>query len=101
MKPTFSLITAPLFTSLAALPAAESQSNVLFIAVDDLRPWIGAMGFPAAKTPNLDRLAARSVTFFKAHAPGPWCQPSRTALLTGLRPSTTGVYAHGDDPWRA
>jgi arylsulfatase A-like enzyme len=58
------------------------------------------MGFPAAKTPNFDRLAARSVTFSRAYTAAPWCNPSRTALLTGLRPGTTGVYSHWDDHWR-
>ena len=101
MKPTLTSSSSALLAPLAALHAAEPKPNVLFIAVDDLRPWIGAMGFPAAKTPNLDRLAARSVTFSRAYTAAPWCQPSRTALLTGLRPSTTGVYAHWDDPWRA
>ena len=64
------LVTALLLVLLAAGTQARSESkpNILFIAVDDLRPWIGAMGFPAAKTPNLDRLAARSVTFSKAYA---------------------------------
>lgn len=101
MKHTLTLLTALLLAPQAALHAAEPKPNVLFIAVDDLRPWIGAMGVPSAKTPNLDRLAARSVTFSRAYTAAPWCQPSRTALLTGLRPSTTGVYAHWDDPWRA
>jgi arylsulfatase A-like enzyme len=101
MRIHLAFLTAVLLAPLAALHAAETKPNVLFISVDDLRPWIGAMGFPAAKTPNLDRLAARSVTFSRAYTSAPWCQPSRTALLTGLRPSATGVYAHWDDPWRA
>ena len=101
MRPTFFLLIAALLAPQTALPAAEPKPNVLFIAVDDLRPWIGAMGFPAAKTPNFDRLAARSVVFSRAYTAAPWCNPSRTALLTGLRPSTTGVYAHWDDHWRA
>jgi len=100
MRPILTLLAGLLLAPPTAVHAAETHPHVLFIAVDDLRPWIGAMGFPAAKTPNLDRLAARSVTFSRAYAPAPWCNPSRTALLTGLRPSTTGIYAHWDDHWR-
>jgi len=79
---------------------AAPSPDVVFIAIDDLRPWVGAMGFAAAKTPNMDRLATRAVTFTNAYATSPWCLPSRTALLTGLRPSTTGVYTHYDSGWR-
>ena len=103
MKIIFAGILLSSLATLAVLPAADlpqRKPNVLFIAVDDLRPWIGAMGFPAAKTPNFDRLAERSVVFSRAYTAAPWCNPSRTALLTGLRPSTTGVYAHWDDHWR-
>jgi arylsulfatase A-like enzyme len=100
LKPTLTILTALLLAPLAVMHAGETKPNILFIAVDDLRPWIRAMGFPAAKTPNFDRLAARSVTFSRAYTAAPWCNPSRTALLTGLRPGTTGVYAHWDDHWR-
>ncbi len=73
--------------------AAESKQNVLFIAIDDLNDWIGCLGgHPDAKTPHLDRLAARGVLFTNAHCAAPLCNPSRTALLTGVRPSTSGVY---------
>jgi hypothetical protein len=76
--------------------AAEYQSkgfNVLFIAIDDQNDWIGHLGgHPLAKTPNLDRLASRGTTFLNAHCNAPLCNPSRTSLLLGLRPTTTGVY---------
>lgn len=79
---------------------AADKPNVLFISVDDLNDWIGALGKRAdVKTPNLDRLAARGVLFTKAYCAAPACNPSRTALMTGLRPSTTGIY-HNDQPWR-
>src|SRR5262245_62152492 len=82
----------------AAAPSA--RPNVLFLAIDDLNDWIGALGKrPDVKTPNLDRLAARGVLFTRAYCAAPACNPSRTALLTGLRPATTGVY-HNDQPWR-
>src|SRR5213595_3697807 len=87
------LLTAQLF---AADPPA--RPNVLFIAIDDLNDWVGPLGgHPQVKTPNMDRLAARGTTFTNAHCQAPLCNPSRTSLLTGLRPSTTGVYALA--PW--
>lgn len=67
--------------------------NVLFLAVDDLNNLIGSLGGKyGAKTPNLDRLAARGVLFSNAHCQAPLCGPSRTSIMTGLRPSTTGIY---------
>ncbi len=84
--------------SWAAMSA--QRPNVLFIAVDDLNDWIGCLGgHPDAKTPHLDRLAARGVLFTNAHCAAPACNPSRAALLTGIRPSTSGVY-HNPQPWR-
>ncbi|MEL7162802.1 MAG: sulfatase, partial [Bacteroidota bacterium] len=76
-------------------PAGTGQAtpNVLFIAVDDLNTMIGAFGeYPGVKTPNLDRLAARGTLFTNAHCQAPLCGPSRASLMTGLRPSTSGIY---------
>jgi len=93
---------APLFVFLTALAFAESQAatptspqtppNILFIAVDDLRPALGAYGDPLAITPHLDRLARSGVTFERAYCQQAVCSPSRISLLTGLRPDTTGIY---------
>jgi arylsulfatase A-like enzyme len=67
--------------------------NVLFIAVDDLNDWVGCLGgHPQAHTPHIDRLAQRGILFEQAYCPAPLCNPSRTAILMGLRPSTTGIY---------
>ncbi|QDV39442.1 sulfatase [Tautonia plasticadhaerens] len=87
-----------------AVPATAAEGprrpNVLFIAVDDLNDWTGFLGgHPQARTPNLDRLAARGVHFTRAYCPAPACNPSRTSLMTGFLPSTTGVY-HNNQPWR-
>lgn len=69
--------------------------NVLFLAIDDLNDWIGAMGGnPQARTPHLDRLISKSVLFENAHCAAPVCSASRHALFSGLRPSTTGWYSN-------
>jgi arylsulfatase A-like enzyme len=80
--------------------AAESleRPNVLFIAVDDLNHWVGHLGRNRqAKTPNIDRLARMGVTFTRAYCAAPACNPSRAALMSGLRPSSTGVYDNRQD----
>jgi arylsulfatase A-like enzyme len=85
---------------LADEPLESTKPNVLFIAIDDLRDWVHYLGHDQVKTPNLDRLASRGMSFTRSYCAAPVCNPSRTALLTGLRPSTTGVYDNGTD-WRA
>jgi choline-sulfatase len=99
MKLTVSL--TPLLLAVlwvAAQPAQAAPPNILFLAIDDQNDWIGHLGgHPKAKTPNLDRLAARGTTFLNAHCSSPLCNPSRTSLMLGLRPTTTGIY--GLTPW--
>ena len=80
----------------ACTATAPDRPNVLFLSVDDMNDWVGALGFETAKTPHIDRLAARGTLFTNAHAPSPKCNPSRTAILSGLRPSTTGIYANSE-----
>lgn len=72
--------------------APASRPNVLFIAVDDLRPELGCYGVTQAKTPNMDRLAKQGVVFTRAYCQQPLCNPTRASLLTGLRPASTGVF---------
>src|SRR5437763_3784480 len=86
------------------LPAVAAEvprkPNVLFIAVDDLRDWVGYLGRnPQTITPNLDKLAARGVWFTRSYCAAPVCNPSRAALMSGLRPFTSGVYENNND-WR-
>ncbi len=96
------LIGLAALAALAAqgMAAEPSRPNVLFISVDDLHDWVGVLGKrPDVKTPNIDRLAKQGVVFTRAYCAAPACNPSRAALMTGLRPSSTGVY-HNDQPWR-
>lgn len=84
------------------LKAADpsDRPNVLFVAVDDLNDWIGVLGgHPQSRTPNIDKLTKRGVLFTRAYCAAPACNPSRVALMTGIRPSTSGVYVN-PQPWR-
>ncbi len=89
-----------LFSALFALhefAAAESRPNVLMIAVDDLNDYVSILqNHPGIKTPNFDRLAKRSVNFTRAYCAAPLCNPSRTAVCTGMAPHQTGVYQLSD-----
>ncbi|MBD1420869.1 sulfatase [Sphingobacterium chuzhouense] len=76
----------------AAQSNRQEMPNILMIAVDDLNDFIGAMGNPDAITPNIDKLASQGVTFTNAHCQAPLCGPSRASIMTGLRPSSTGIY---------
>jgi arylsulfatase A-like enzyme len=90
------LLSLPLIAAPGDAPveAKKAAPNVLLIAIDDLNDWVGCLGgHPQVKTPYFDRLARRGTLFANAHCQAPLCNPSRTSILTGLRPSTTGVYA--------
>src|SRR5260370_41405673 len=86
----------------AATASAQSpgRPNVLMIGVDDMNDWVGCLGgYPGVRTPNIDRLAKSGLLFSNAHCAAPVCNPSRTALFTGRRPSTTGIYDN-EQYWR-
>ncbi len=73
--------------------ATAEKPNVLFLAVDDMNDWIGCLETtPSAITPNIDRLAARGVSFSNAHTAGVFCAPSRAAIFSGQYATTTGCY---------
>ena len=73
--------------------ASAEKYNVLFIAVDDLNDYISPLdNHPGIKTPQFDRLAKRSLTFTNTHCAAPACGPSRSAIMSGIRPSTSGNY---------
>ncbi|MEZ5355494.1 MAG: sulfatase-like hydrolase/transferase [Bryobacteraceae bacterium] len=76
----------------AAAGALDRRMNVLFIAVDDLRPALGCYGDRYARTPHIDAIAAKGTVFERAYCQQAVCGPSRASLLTGLRPDTIGVY---------
>ena len=96
------LLAAPLAAEEkpAAKEATAVRPNVLFIAIDDLNHWVGHLGRNRqTKTPHIDRLARMGTTFTRAYCAAPVCNPSRAALMSGLRPGATGVYNNGAD-WR-
>ena len=86
-----------LIVFLAAIACAGDRPNVLFIAVDDMNDWTSLVkGYPGkVDTPNLERLGRLGMTFENAHSASPVCCPSRTAMMLGQRPSTSGIYNNG------
>ena len=85
----------------AVMPVACQKKNVLFFAVDDLRPQLGTYGLNFVKSPNIDKLASQSIVFERAYCQVALCSPSRTSLLTGRRPDTNHVWQIANDEyWR-
>ncbi|MBK1827867.1 sulfatase [Haloferula rosea] len=105
MWPSFDLLrpALALIAAISCLPASEVTArppNVLFISIDDLNDWIEPLGgHPQAKTPHLNRLAKEGVNFSRNYCPSPGCNPSRSAVMTGYHPTTSGMYSNYQD-WR-
>jgi arylsulfatase A-like enzyme len=91
---TLVVLAAWLLLASSGLSAADKKPNVLFIISDDLNNLLGCYGDPLAKTPHIDKLAARGVLFQHAYCTFPLCGPSRNSLLTGLYPNSTGIIAN-------
>ena len=95
VKILVSLIIVLNAISMNAQKSSTEKPNVLLIMVDDMNDWVGAFGGnQQAITPNMDAFAAKSIVFKNAYCSAPLCNPSRTSMLTGYLPSTTGVYGN-------
>jgi len=92
--PLFILIPAGIFSGCSQQPqeTRKTRPNILFIAIDDLRPELGAYGNKHIKTPSIDRLARSGITFTRAYVQQAVCNPSRASLMTGLRPDALKVW---------
>src|SRR5947207_442628 len=98
MKLRFSGLFLALCFLAATVPkglAAERHPNVLFICVDDLKPVLGCYGDKRIHSPNIDRLAQHAMLFEHAYCNQAVCAPSRNSLLTGMRPTSAGIYDLG------
>jgi choline-sulfatase len=92
------LVSALFCLAIAVLPlTAAERPNVLLLMSDDLAATLGCYGHPLAKTPQLDALARRGVLFERAYCQFPHCNPSRSSVLSGLRPQTTRVTNNEDN----
>ncbi|MEM7383706.1 MAG: sulfatase [Verrucomicrobiota bacterium] len=88
------MLRIPIILWFLAVGVVAERPNILFISVDDMNDWVGFLGgYPGAvHTPNIDALSRRGVAFTNAHCASPVCCPSRTAVMTGLMPSSSGIY---------
>ncbi|MCM2679505.1 sulfatase [Echinimonas agarilytica] len=94
-------LSSPVHAATEAQSSSQKPMNILMIAVDDLNHWVGNLNRnQQVKTPNIDALASKGMSFQRAYAPAAICNATRSAMMTGLRPSTSGVYSNGRD-WRS
>lgn len=95
LKPVLYALIVLMYGSAHRVEAEDEKLNVLFIAVDDLRPELHCYGKSHIKSPNIDRLAKRGMLFERAYCQAAVCRASRASLLTGLRPDSTEVWTNG------
>ena len=91
-KSCFLLILVALLFSQTTIAQQKSKPNILFIAVDDLKPILGCYGDKLIKTPNIDRLAKMGTVFLNNYCQQAVCGPTRASLMTGKRPDYTKVW---------
>ncbi|WP_157638272.1 sulfatase [Flexithrix dorotheae] len=91
MKNLKLLLQIIILTFVAFISQGQEKKNILFIAIDDLRPELGCYGSEIAVTPNLDKLAGNGLLFERAYCQQAICSPSRASLMTGSRPETTTI----------
>ena len=97
---TFIVIASMLGCFSQEEPGLIKHPNVLFISLDDMNDWVGPLaGNDQSTTPSLDRFAQTAVNFTRNYAPSPGCNPSRSAMLTGLHTYTSGMYSNYQE-WR-
>ena len=85
-------MTRRYFLNVVTAAQTKARPNVLFVAVDDLRPELGAYGAHHIHSPNIDGLARSSMMFTRAYCQSALCNPSRASMLTGLRPDSLRVW---------
>ena len=90
------LLTA-LLSAFTVCGAKDEKPNILIICADDLAPLLGAYNHPIVKSPKIDEFAKDAVVFEEAHCNVSICTASRTSILTGVRPSTSGLYGLNHD----
>jgi len=93
------LVLAFIFiNSFTACKGQLKHPNVIMISVDDMNDWVSSLNdYQSVKTPNLDRLASMGTLFTNAYCAAPLCNPSRTAIFTGMSPARTGIVNNARD----
>lgn len=93
MKQLFGILTTLLFVfPLVLISQSKQKPNIVFIAIDDLKPILGCYGNKLVKTPNIDRLARMGTVFMNNYCQQAVCGPTRASIMTGKRPDYTKVW---------